>query len=80
MVEMLETVRAENEDVIEVSEGEGKGTEQGIHEALKRLSRVAQAERHVVEFEKSKLGDYRRFRDISWIYGNLEITFLEVKL
>jgi hypothetical protein len=77
--DMLRTAFAENEDVIEVHKNERKGTEEGVHEPLKHLSSIFEAERHEIKFEKSKWGDYCRLRNVVFAHGYLIVPFLEIE-
>jgi hypothetical protein len=56
---------AEDEDVIEVYEYEGKVTEEGVLEALKDLGSIFEAKRHEVELKQ--WDDYHCFWDVVFV-------------
>jgi hypothetical protein len=78
MLKVFLLVFAENENVIKVNENKRAGTENSIHEALKRLGCIFEAERHEFEFKKSKRSNYCRFRDILSIHWNLIIALFQI--
>ena len=48
----------------------------GVHESLKGLSSIHEAEWHEEKFEKSERGDYRRFWNVVFIHRHLIVSFL----
>jgi len=80
MVEVGGKVGAGHEDVVQIDENERKVPEKMIHEALKGLCRVFQAERHGEELEEPKRRDDSRFGNILRSDGNLVIAFHKVEL
>jgi hypothetical protein len=76
--EMLFPGRTENEKVIKIDEKERKGTEKGIHETLKRLGSIFEAERHKVEFKKTKGSDYCCFWNVVFMHRYLIVTLFQI--
>jgi len=81
LVKVLEVLLgggAEDKDVIQVYENERKGVEKGVHEALKGLGSIAEAERHEKEFKKAERGNDGGFADVGRVHGDLVVALLEV--
>ncbi len=75
---MLLSGWAENEEIIQVNEKEGEGTEKGVHEALESLSGIFETKRHEIELEEAKGGYDCCLWDVDFLHGYLIITFLQV--
>jgi hypothetical protein len=78
MEEVFCTVFAENEDVIQVKENEGKETQKGIHEALEGLSSIFEAKRHEMKFKQSEWSDYLRLWNVVFCHGYLIIALFQI--
>jgi hypothetical protein len=77
--EVLLSGWAENEEIIQVNEKEGKGAEKGVHEALESLGSIFEAKRHEIELEEAKGSFYCCLWDVVFLHGHLIITLLQVQ-
>ena len=68
-------VRTCHQNVVQVGEEKRKTTEKMVHEPLKSLSSVAEAERHFGELKTAKRSDNGRIGDISGGDRHLIIAF-----
>ena len=75
MKEMLLSGLAGDENVIQVDENKTILAEKAIHEPLKSLGYICQAERHGHILEKSERCNFSRLRDVCLSYRDLVIAF-----
>ncbi len=76
---MLFSRWTENEEIVKVNEKEGKGTEEGVHEALEDLSGIFEAKWHEIELEEAKGGYYCCLWDVVFLRRYLIITLLQIQ-
>ena len=73
-------IQADNEQIVQVHETEQQATKDLVHETLKRLRCVAEAERHADELEEAEGSDDSGLRDVVRVYGDLVVSPNEVDL
>jgi hypothetical protein len=56
----------------------GKDRKKGIHEALKRLGSIFEAEGHEVELERSNLVEYCHFWNVVFVHGYLIASLFQI--
>ena len=63
-----------NEDVIDVNKGAVQASEDCVHEPLKGLCHVFEAERYSQKLPQAKKGDDSCLRDVIWMHRDLVIV------
>ena len=76
---MLVLIGAGNQNVIQIDKDALQATQNAIHQALKRLGRVLEAEWHPQELEEAEWSDDRRLLDVLRRHGDLVISPYQVQ-
>ena len=80
MLHVLGNVPAGHQDMVNVDEKEWQVWEDRVHEPLKSLGCVLEAERHAEKLEEEEWCDDSRFGDVVWVHGYLVVPVDEVHL
>ena len=69
-----------NQEVVQVDKDKGKGTKDGVHEALECLGTIFQAKRHPKKLKGAEWSDNGGFRDMIRMHRDLMVCLCKVDL